>query len=291
RRVTYRYDEHGDLAEVVLPDASEWQFEYQHLNWVTNSSTYLYSTHLLTKELKPDGRVLQNEYDDKRRVTNQWATVGDDLRLIRNATFRYTNGFSLTNLTALLTGTTTVLDYTNRVLRYFYTNGLIRKIADPLNQTVIQSWYEATETSPPAYPRSLKNVTDKRGLVTTYLYDASGNVTNTTVRGDLRGDGDTNATAVTVAVYNANNLPTKVIDSAGTTNLLFYTNSWLLVRTETWPSNAAASQSIVTLFAYHDVTNSTDGTLSYGLRRQEVRAANSGDAATNEWDHDSRGFV
>jgi YD repeat-containing protein len=291
RRVTYRYDEHGDLVQVTLPDASEWQFEYQHLNWTTNGVTYRYSTHLLTRELKPDGRALQNEYDSLRRVTNQWATVGADLRLVRNATFRYTNSFSLTNLTALLTGTTTVLDYTNRVLRYFYTNGLIRRITDPLNQSIVQTWYEANETNPPAYPRSLKTATDKRGLVTTFLYDDRGNATNTTVRGDLRGDGDTNATATTLATFTANNLPSKVIDPTGATNLFFYTNHWLLVRTETWPSNAIPAQAITNLFVYHDVTNAGDGTVSYGLRKQEIRAAYSADAATNEWDHDSRGFV
>lgn len=291
RRVSYRFDEHGDLVQVTLPDASEWQFEYQHLNWTTNSRTYRYSTHLLTKELKPDGRALRNEYDSLRRVTNQWATVGDDLRLVRNATFRYTNNFTLTNLTALLTGTTTVLDYTNRVLRYFYTNGLVRRITDPLSQTVIQTWYEVGETNPPAYPRSLKSVTDKRGLVTTYFYDQRGNATNTTVRGDLRGDGDTNVTAVTLAEFNANNLPTKVIDPSGTTNLFFYTNTWLLARTENWPSNATSAQAITNLFAYATVTNATDGTVSHGLRTQEIRAAYSGDAATNEWNFDSRGFV
>lgn len=291
RRVTYRYDEHGDLVLVTLPDASEWQFEYQHLNWTTNSVTYNYSTHLLTKELKPDGRALQNEYDSLRRVTNQWATVGADLRLIRNATFRYTNNFSLTNLTALLTGTTTVLDYTNRVLRYFYTDGLIRNITDPLNQSIVQTWYEVNETTPPAYPRSLKTITDKRGLVTTFLYDDRGNATNTTIRGDLRGDGDTNATAVTLATFTTNNLPAKVVDPSGTTNLFFYTNNWLLVRVENWPNNATPSQVITNLFAYHDVTNAADGTVSYGLRQQEIRAAYSSDASTNEWDHDSRGFV
>ncbi|MBI5386381.1 MAG: hypothetical protein HZA90_17055, partial [Verrucomicrobia bacterium] len=290
RQVSYRYDEHGDLVEVVLPDASEWGFEYEHQNWTTNNTTYVYSTHLLTRELKPDGRALRNQYDAQRRVTNQWATVGADLRLIRNASFSYVNGFNLTNLTALLTGTTTVLDYTNRALTYYYTNSLIRKIVDPLSRTTWQKWYEVTNTTPPAYPRSLQSVTDPRGLLTTYLYDDRGNVTNATVRGDLRGDGDTNATAVTVSVFNANNLPTKTISPSGTTNLFFYTNTWLLARMETWPSNATSAQAVTNLFVYHTVTNA-DGTAAYGLRQREIRAAYSSDAATNEWDHDSRGFI
>lgn len=291
RRTRYRYDRHGDLVEVILPDASEWRFEYEHLNWTTNSTTYIYSTHLMVRESKPDGRALWNDYDDKRRVTNQAATVGSDLRFVRNATFRYTNNFNLTNLTATLSGTTTVLDYTNRVLRYFYTNGLMRRIVDPLSRTNVQTWYEVNETNAPAYPRSLKTTTDKRGLVTEFKYDERGNVTNATVRGDLRGDGDTNATAVTVSTFNANNLPTTVIDPTGTTNLFFYTNTWLLARVETWPSNSTPAQAITNLFVYHDVTNAVDGTVSDGLRQLEVRAAYSSDAATNELAHDSRGFV
>lgn len=289
RRVQYDYDNHGDLMGVTLPDTSEISYEYQLLTWSTNSVTNVYSTHLLVKELKPDGRTLKNEYDGQRRVTNQWSTVGPDLRLVRNATFRYTNDFNLTNLTATLNGTTTILDYTNNPTTYFYTNSLIRRIRDPLNSELVQEWYEANETNAPAYPRSLKTLNDKRGLVTTFLYDPRGNVTNTTSRGDLLGDGNTNATATTLAFYDTNNLPVRTVDASGTTNLYFYTNTWLLARLEIWPSNASPTQAITNLFAYTDVTNA-DGTASYGLRVREIRAALSSEAATNEWVYGSRGF-
>lgn len=290
RRVQYDYDLHGDLVTVTRPDTSEVKYEYQLLSWSTNSVTNIYSTHLLVNELRPDGRTLKNEYDDQRRVTNQWSTVGPDLRLVRNATFRYTNDFSLTNLTATLSGITTILDYTNNPTTYFYTNGLIRRIRDPLNSELVQEWYEASETNAPAYPRSLKTFTDKRGLVTTFLYDNRGNITNTTSRGDLLGDGNTNATATTLAFYDTSNLPVRTVDASGTTNLYLYTNTWLLARLEIWPSNAIAAQAITNLYSYATATNGADGTVSYGLRVREIRAAFSPDAATNEWVYSSRGF-
>jgi RHS repeat-associated protein len=289
RRVRYEYDIHGDLRTVTLPDASEINYEYQVLNWSTNGLTSPYSTHLLTREEKPDGRVLQNEFDSQRRVTNQWATVGPDLRLVRNATFRYTNDFNLTNLTGTISGTTTILDYTNNPTTYFYTNGLIRRIRDPLGAEIVQQWYEASETNSPAYPRSLKSVTDKRGLLTSYYYDSRGNATNVTIKGNLKGDGDVNATATTITVFNGNNLPDKTITPSGATNVFFYTNTWLLARLETWPSNAAPAQAVTNIFGYIDVTNA-DGTAAFGLRAVEIRAAYSPDAATNETTYSSRGF-
>lgn len=290
RRVQYTFDDYGDLATVTRPDGSAINYEYQIASWSTNSITNFYSTHLITKELKPDGRVLQNAYDDQRRVTNQWATVGPDLRLVRNATFLFTNNFSLTNLTGTISGTTTILDYTNNPTTYFYTNGLIRRIRDPLGAELVQDWYEAFETNAPAYPRSLKTVRDKRGLVTDYLYDTRGNATNTTVKGDLIGDGNTNTVAVSIAVYNTNNLPTLTVDTSGTTNQIFYTNTWLPARVEVWPLNATPAQAITNLYFYATVTNGVDGTVSHGLRVREIRAAYSPDAATNDWAFNSRGF-
>ncbi len=291
RRLFYDYDSHGDLVKVTFPDSSEIEYEYQHQTTVTNGVTNIYSTHLVIKEIKPDGRLLKNEYDSQRRVTNQWATVGPDLKLVRNASFRYTNDFNLTNFSTV-SGTTTVLDYTNNATTYFYTNDLIRKIRDPFWQQegeIVQTWYEANETNAPAFPRSLKTATDKRGLATTYLYDERGNQTNATVRGDLRGDGDTNATMATITTYNSRNLPERMIDPTGATNLYFYTNNWLLSRVEVWPSNAAPTQAVTNLYTYYFVSN--NGIASYGMMQREIRAANSPDAATNEWTHDARGFV
>jgi RHS repeat-associated protein len=291
RRLQYEYDKFGDLVTVTLPDESQISYQYQHANYVTNSVTNVYSTHLIVQERKPDGRVLKNDYDSLRRVTNQYSTVGIDLSLVRNATFLYTNNFALGS-TNLLTGTTTILDYTNRAMTYFYTNSLIRKIVDPLNQTVIQDWYE-TDTAG-GFRRSLKSVTDKRGLQTAFSYDASGNLTNTTVTGDLLGDGST-TNAVTSATYNTNNLPLQIVDPAtNSVGYVYDTNfPFLPQQVIKYAGAVAISTNFLT---YVSVTNVlTVGTnqmtnAAFGILQRQIRAFGSPDAATNDVFCDGRGF-
>jgi RHS repeat-associated protein len=290
RRIRYDYDDHGDLVGVIRPDGSELLYEYDHQTWTTNSVTATYSTHLLTREIKPEGRVLRNEYDSQRRVTNQWATVGPDLRLVRNASFVYSNNFSLTaSTTNALTGVTWVLDATNRATVYAYTNGLIRSVTDPLGGRLVQEWYEAGETNPPAYPRSLKRIVDRRGLETAFEYDSRGNVAKQTVKGDLRGDGDSNAVAVIRSYFNSDNLITNRVDASGRTNLYYYTNRWLLARVDTWPLNATNGQAVTNVYVWYDVVG-TNGQAAYGLRQKEIRAAGSADEAVTDWVYDTRGY-
>jgi len=289
RRLFYDYDKFGDLTTVTLPDVSQINYEYQHLNYVTNSVTNLYSTHLIVRELKPDGRILKNDYDSLRRVTNQYATVAADLSLIRNGTFIYTNNYAA-NTTNLISGTTDILDYTNRLTRYYYTNSLLRKIIDPLNHTNLQDWFEA-DTTNGAYRRSLKSTTDKRGLQTFYLYDGSGNITNVTVLGDLTGNGLTNEQANSTFLFNTNSLVTQSVDPSGATNRYFYTNDWLLNRIEHNPLNASGANIITNSFSYYSVTNPLNSAqFSLGLRQREVRADGCFDAAITEWSHEYRGF-
>jgi RHS repeat-associated protein len=292
RRLVYEYDHYGDLVTVTLPDEAQINYVYQHANSVTNSITNVYSTHLILQEVKPDGRMLQNAYDSQRRVTSQYSTVGADLNLIRSATFAYTNNFSLTSPTNLLTGRTDISDYTNRVTTYFYTNSLMRKVVDPLNQIVTQDWYEADTNS--GYRRSLKSRTDKRGLQTVFQYDTFGNATNTTVTGDLTGDGGT-INAVTSAFYNTNNLPLQIIDPAGNSLSYVYQTNFPFLPQQI--IKYAGITVVSTNFLFYDsVTNVvTQGALpvtnlAFGVLRREIRAFGSADAATNEMFYDGRGF-
>ncbi len=220
RIINYVYDQYGDLTSVTLPDQMEIDYVYQHANDVTNGVTNIYSTHLIVEEDKPDGRVLQNIYDSERRVTNQLTTAGVDLTPVRTATFSYTNNFNLNSPTNLLTGVTVISDYYNHPTDYYYTNSLVRKIVDPLNQTITEAWYETN--SPGGFQRSLKSRTDKRGLNMAYLYDPNGNLTNSITTGDLTGDGINTQTATNTAAYNANNLPTQITDPAGNSQVVVY---------------------------------------------------------------------
>lgn len=296
RRLIYEYDDFGDLVKVRLPDASEINYQYEHRVYSTNSTRQIFSTHLLVREEKPEGRLLLNDYDRERRVINQYATVGKDLRLVRNASFVYSNSFKLTNsYTNFVTGYTLVMDYQTNTTRYEYTNSLLTITADPLSRTNRQEWYQDNETNAPAYPRSLKRTVDARNLITDYKYDPEGNVTNVTTTGDLTGSGNTSETAAQSFAYNTNRLVTSIVNAVGNRTAYTYTNPispFLRTSDERYASNGTLIT--VTLADYYTVTNgNTNTTLrgGYGLLRSETRAAGSGDSATKQWSHDLRGFI
>ncbi len=298
RHVHYDYDLYGDLVTVTHPDASVINYVYQHQNFVTNVLVELYSTHLLIDEQKPGGRTIENVYDAQRRVTQQSSTVGYDLRLVRNATFIYSNNFNLTNYwTNGITGFTLVADCFSNITRYDYTNSLMRKITDPLQRVTSQDWYATNDVSTGAYPNALKSSVDPRGLVTTRMYDSLGNLTNLTVQGDLTGVGNTNETAITSMTYNTNLLPTAIINPIGNQTVYTYTNPaypYLRTTEERYASNGTPVS--IAANTYYDVTNSPPPNLtnyvgSFGLLRRVVRAAGTTDAATNEYLSDAHGFM
>jgi len=207
---------------VTLPDNTTRSYVYQHASQAVTNGSAWYSTHLITEEDKPDGRVLQNLYDSQRRVTNQLSTAGADLTPIRTATFIFYNDFVLTNsFTNSISGYTLIMDGNNHTNRYDYTNSLITKITDPLNQAIQQTWYADNATAP-GYPRSLFQVVDKRGMTNQFAYDSNGNVTNVISFGDLTGDGIATQTATNTAIYNANSLPTQKTDAAGNSTVIVY---------------------------------------------------------------------
>jgi YD repeat-containing protein len=297
RHVQYEYDSYGDLTSVIRPDASQVQYQYQHLFFTNNIVTAPYSSHLLTDVLHPGGRVTENVYDSQRRVVEQSATVGYDLRLVPNAYFVYSNNFNLTNYwSTSITGTTFISDCFSNSTRYDYTNNQVCKITDPLNRIVIQSWYSNADNSVGAYPRSLKGTVDARGLITTRLYDSLGNPTNITVTGDLTGTGNTSETAGAVLSYNQNLLLTNIVGATGNRTAYTFTNAaypYLPTTEEQYASNGTPISVVV--FSYGKVTNMPPANLtnfvgSFGLLQRAIRAYGTTDAATNDISYDAHGF-
>lgn len=287
RRVKYEYDEHGDLTSVTRPDGSEIRYEYLHASHSVAGRTEVYSEHLITREEKPDGRLLINAYDDQRRVTNQCATVGADLTPVRNATFLYANDFSLTNQRPI-SGTTTLLDAFDNPTVYRYAAGLITNIVDPLKHEIAREWYLPGDASPGAYPRSLKSERDKRGLLTSYRYDARGNPTNITVIGDLTGDGSPDSAATSIA-YDTNNMPTSVIGPMGHRSHTSYDEPLcprLVTRTESLAPDGTLIRADA--FEYTAVEASPDH-FARGLLSRHARATGSPDEAVTLVAYDASG--
>ncbi len=267
RVVQYQYDDQHDLRKVILPDNTEIKYEYKIDtiglsllgNVITEVDIGIHSTHQIKKIIRPDSRILQNEYDDKGRVVKQWATVGNDLQIVRNATYVYGD---LVELNGSISGWTRVYDVFNapsgtpindtNCTLYEYTDQQITKIKDPLGQSIEQEWYikrkdfpevngardsegfiinelvnqDIADDIPGGYPRSLKWKKNKRGLITYYWYDSRGNIILQKVYGDITGDNQDDV-ATTTTTYNDKNLITKSIAPNGITTIYeySYTNS------------------------------------------------------------------
>lgn len=292
RRVRYAYDSFGDLVGVTLPDDTGWLYEYQHYSFTNGTKIYTDSTHLLVKETKPDGRLLQNNYDNLRRVTSQMATVGQTRALATNAWFFYTN--NVTTLTNdVLTGTTRVEDVFHNAYLYSYTNNLITRIVEPLGRTNIQNWFEAAETNKAGYyPRSLELAVDPRGLTNEFSYTTNGNLTTLITRGNLTGTGNAGESATNTFTFTTNNLPATSADPAGNGVSLAYEDAADAWRPTTVVRFGGGVPVATNTLAYTNATETvtlatlTQTNQSFGLLARLVRAG----GATNEWSHNGRGF-
>jgi RHS repeat-associated protein len=286
RFVSYQYDSYGDLVTVTLPDSSQCQYAYQHYTFTTNNSTITDSTHLISQEIKPSGRVVANAYDAMRRVVTQASTVGTNLVLYTNAYFFYTNNFTTNNYLTnqLASGLTVVRDFFHNPTTYYYTNNLVTNTVDALGKTSLQVWYPDTATNLPGwYPRSLQYTVDKRGLTNQFFYDSFGNVTQRVMSGNLTGENVANQTATNTVTYTTNNLPSTMSDPAGNGTQFIYDSAdpfRPLQLTRVSGTTPVATNyyfyTNVTTVSYIGVTN-----LAYGLRWREVNAGATNDSVFN----------
>lgn len=181
---------------------------------VDSGETAPYSKHLILQERKPEGRTIVNVYDSYGRVVEQWAPVGDDARLVKNAEYSYRNldGSPLIPQPNVApSGRTVIADAYSRKAAFEYTEGRITKATDRLGHSIITEWY-LTDYEPDGYARSVKSIQDSRGLLTTFKY-ANGNLREKVITGDLDGVAGTVETIAESAVFNSRNLPESTLSA------------------------------------------------------------------------------
>ncbi len=213
--------------------------------------------------------------------------------------------------TAMLTGTTTMSDVNNNAWTYAYSNGNFTQINSPPQnngstaQSVTYAWYGPTAAiASGTYPCSLASYTDKRGLKSTYQYDAYGNVTQMVQSGSLTGASGTqtattsmsyNTTAVTLPNSTVTAIPNTlntVTDPIGNSVAYAYTNS-AYPYLPTSITKAAPSGTVSTaMLQYGNASSGSGGSSAnaYGLLQQETLASGSPYQAVTQFVYNGNGF-
>ena len=189
KKVTYTYDENGDLASVTDVSGEVTQF--------------IYEDHYLTDIIDPRGvKVSRNIYDDSGRLIKTIDADGNEIKYDHDVDGREER----------------ITDRNGNVTRYIYDQyGNILKQTDPMGNTVRNTY---DKNGNPA------TKTDAMGNVTTYSYDSTGNmlaltdaeghtVTNEyNSKGQLTSIDAMGITAMTVA-YDSKGNTTSTTDAMG----------------------------------------------------------------------------
>lgn len=298
RHFHYEYDRFGDLRRVIRPDDSEVSYDYEIVDSNWDNEPVRVSSHLLIRETRPGGRVLENVYDDHRRVVEQSSTVGSDQRLHPNAQFVYQHDLPPdSGVPHALTGHTVVVDALGHATRYDYAHNRITRVADPTGGVLEQIWHN-DDSGLPGYPRSLWKRKDPRGLWTEFFYDHRGNVVRMVHTGDLDGDGvAANGESVEwTFAYDSNDRLIQERSPDGLRAEYEYDPDYpfSVSRIRRYAGETLVNE---TRRTYHSVaavpgdSGNTSLIGAFGMLQREVIAANSPDSAVTEWEHDARGFV
>lgn len=267
RRVSYSYDIFGDLESVILPDDTVIRYTYAHEVANKNDKITFYSNHKMTHEEKPNGRVLQNIYDESGRVIEQKTTRAQG-KLVTNAEFAYLKDKDAENAMSIRE----VRDANGGLTRYKLYGSLITEIIDPLGNKVYQSWYlekdkdgkqkffdaykqsvQIDQSGFSGFTNQLKTKVDKRGLRTSYGYDSEGNLIKKMVTGsDLLGDGELRA-MLTKYSYDGSGRLESVIGENSKGTYLLYENSRYPKLTTRVEKRIEDKTSFVKEYTYGDV--------------------------------------
>ncbi|MFI0347503.1 MAG: hypothetical protein ACH346_01840, partial [Chthoniobacterales bacterium] len=280
RHLKYEYDTYGDLTQVTLPDNSVIKYNYEHKEIPPEAKNSQetgdkqveptsYSTHLIIKEEKPEGRLMENVYDAERRVTIQLTRTGKGSEVKANATFHY----DLTkNEDKTYSGITTVKDVLGKSFSYKIEGNQIVEETNQNGESIKTSW----QTGP--YSRQKVSRTDLRGLKTDYQYDEHGNLTSIIETGNLTGK-NSNETATTKLTYTKTNLLESITDAERKTTTYHYEDS-----AHPYMATSISQPGSTITKKYGDSGN--DEASACGLLIQE----NNNGAVTN-YEYDAHGFL
>jgi YD repeat-containing protein len=284
RTVSYSYSYSGKLTGVTLPDGGTYSYQYA------------LGTNDITQITKPDGRGLKVLYDSNFRVAQQQATIGPNL------------GYAVTNSYGYsVPGQTVVGDALGNDTVYKYSGSLITSITDPLGHTITQNWYTSANPATGAYWNSLQSVTDKRGLVTAYNYDALGNIVQTTITGNLIGDNGSESVSTAATFQNlqvllateGNNyysndiVPATTTDASGITTTFAYADPNYPDLPTQVSTSKSGSQIRNDLLSYTEVTDLSNpaNPVSSGLLAEKIVASGSADQSTTQYGYNGEGFL
>jgi RHS repeat-associated protein len=179
---SYEYDDSGNLTSVTMApangsDSQEWQYAYD-------------SDHRLLTMTDPDNGTTQNTYDDQGQVTQQVDPAS------RTTTFSYSG-----DPTSTAGSTTTVTDGAGNVTVETFQQMQVQSVTHGYGTS------DAAATTYEHDPNTLEvsQIQDPDGNVTSYTYDAYGNMLTATAPGDRE----------TSYAYNGLNEVTSMTDPLG----------------------------------------------------------------------------
>ena len=258
REITLEYNGNGLVSKVNAPEGKVLSFEYDGnddlvklINGNSGVTNFTYSDHNMTQKVSPEGHnFFVNSFDSQHRVTSQTAGIS------------FTNNFSYSDNGTAITDAhgnvitykrnpdylvTEVIDAENKALKFEYngnkqviaevdrdnarteyqydTNGNQTLVKDALGQTISRTF--------DANHKLTQEIDRQSDHVTTYNYDAKGNLLTTTdangntasniydAQGRLITETDFNGNTTTYE-YNVYGNVIAIHDAAGNTQLFGY---------------------------------------------------------------------